>query len=118
MATQNHTADLAADREAFHRAFQARAQQMRLAERERAARLPVAINAKACEATREAVREVMRAVNAGDCIGVAVVAIYRGREYELITAGEAARDPTFARGAVADLADSLAKQQHRANRSR
>ena len=63
------------------------------------------------ESTRECIREVMRAVSAGECIGIAMAPLYRNKRYDLIICGEAARSPTFARGMVAALGDDLAKLQ-------
>jgi len=59
--------------------------------------------------TREAVRAVMRDVNAGDCIGVVIATMYRNREYKFAVCGAAERDTTFARGMVLDLLDHMRK---------
>jgi hypothetical protein len=57
--------------------------------------------------TREAVREVMRDVNAGECIGAVMATMYRNREYKFTVCGEAERSRTFARGMVLDLLDQM-----------
>jgi hypothetical protein len=57
--------------------------------------------------TREAVREVMRDVNAGECIGAVMATMYRNREYKFTVCGEADRSRTFARGMVLDLLDQM-----------
>lgn len=66
------------------------------------------LNHVASDDTRECVRAVMRAVNAGECIGVAMAVMYRSRGYDLMVCGEAARSRTFTRGMVEDLSDKLA----------
>lgn len=44
-----------------------------------------------------------------DIVGIAFVAMYRGRRYVVGTAGEATRNPTFTRGMIAALDDELAE---------
>jgi hypothetical protein len=45
-------------------------------------------------------------------IGIAYVAIYSQRHYEVNFCGEAERSPTFTRGAVGALDDSLSRLIH------
>lgn len=60
--------------------------------------------------TKEALRELLAAAEAGDMIGIAFAAMYRRRRYLVDTAGEASRNPTFARGMVQALNDELGKR--------
>lgn len=57
--------------------------------------------------TVDALHELLAEAKAGEVIGVALVAMRRNREFLVATAGEAHRSPTFARGMVAYLDDSL-----------
>ncbi len=59
--------------------------------------------------TVDALHHLLADAMAGEVIGLAVVAMYRGREFVVATAGEAHRSPTFARGMVATLDDALGK---------
>lgn len=45
----------------------------------------------------------------GQLIGIAFAAMYRKKEYMVDTAGEASRNPTFARGMLGALEDKLAQ---------
>lgn len=46
----------------------------------------------------------------GDLIGLAMVMMYRERQFGVQTCGELDRNPTFCRGAVAALDDKLARR--------
>lgn len=46
----------------------------------------------------------------GDLIGIAMVMMYRDRQFGVQTCGELDRNPTFCRGAVAALDDKLARR--------
>lgn len=52
---------------------------------------------------------LLAAAKSGNLIGLAFVAMYAGREYEASTVGEARRNPTFTRGMIRALDDTLAK---------
>lgn len=64
--------------------------------------LDVSDTAKCVEALSEGVKDK-------SVIGLAFVAIYAQRNYEVHVCGEAARSPTFTRGAVGALEDKLAR---------
>lgn len=57
--------------------------------------------------TIAALKELLAHAKAGQIIGLAFVAMYKGRRYITNTAGEAKRNPTFTRGMVAALDDQL-----------
>lgn len=57
--------------------------------------------------TMEALGELCRQAKDGELIGMAYVALYRGRVYTVDAAGEAFRNPTFTRGILRALDDML-----------
>ena len=63
--------------------------------------------------TVNALTQLLEEARAGDLIGVALVAMYKHREFTTATAGEAHRSPTFARGMVAHLDDTLGEISRR-----
>lgn len=60
--------------------------------------------------TVQCLQELLAEARAGDLIGVAFAAMYRRRRYIVDTAGEAYRNPTFARGMVDALHDLLGQR--------
>lgn len=60
--------------------------------------------------TVECLRELLMEAQQGDMIGIAFAAMYRRRKYIVDAAGEAYRNPTFARGMVDALHDELGKR--------
>jgi hypothetical protein len=60
--------------------------------------------------TIECLETLLEAARRGDLIGIAFAAMYKKRSYITHAAGEAHRNPTFARGMVATLDDLLARQ--------
>lgn len=56
-----------------------------------------------------ALRELLDHAETGRLLGIAFAAMYRGRHYIVNTAGEAQRNPTFTRGMLAALNDSLGR---------
>lgn len=62
-----------------------------------------------------ALEQLLNAARRGQIIGLAFAAMYTGREYIVNSAGEAYRNPTFARGMVAALDDQLATMTRRAD---
>lgn len=59
--------------------------------------------------TVEALQELLSAAKSGHIIGIAFVAMYRGRQFIVNTAGEARRNPTFTRGMLRALDDRLSE---------
>jgi len=57
--------------------------------------------------TVRALEELLADARSGRMIGIAYAAMYRSRHYIVNAAGEARRNPTFARGMVAALDDRL-----------
>lgn len=57
--------------------------------------------------TTEALIKMAADAGRGELIGIAYVAMYRGREYYIGFTGECARNTTWTRGMVADLHDEL-----------
>jgi hypothetical protein len=55
-------------------------------------------------------RQLLEEAERGDIIGVAFAAMCRRRRFFVSAAGEANRNPTFARGMVAALDDELGKR--------
>lgn len=65
--------------------------------------------------TAKCVSQLEADVKANRLIGLAYVAIYAQRHYEVHVCGEAERSPTFARGAVGALDDKLSRRIHGSN---
>jgi hypothetical protein len=57
--------------------------------------------------TVECLEQLLAAARKGQVIGLAFVAMMKRRSYVVNTAGEAHRNPTFARGMVSSLDDEL-----------
>lgn len=57
--------------------------------------------------TGEALTQLLDLHHRGELIGIAFVGMLRQRRYFVNTAGEAHRNPTFARGCVSALDDEL-----------
>lgn len=57
--------------------------------------------------TIDCVTQLYNEAHQGDLIGMALVALYRGRRYLVHTSGECLRQRTFTRGAVADLDQTM-----------
>lgn len=53
----------------------------------------------------------------GELIGIAFAAALKGNNYIVNTAGEAYRNPVYARGIIAVLDDQLSRRIHRPNDS-
>lgn len=62
--------------------------------------------------TTEALTQLLELARSGELIGIAFGGMLRQRGYFVNTAGEAHRNPTFARGVVAALDDSLSNRIH------
>lgn len=62
--------------------------------------------------TVDCAQDLLRMAQAGELRGLAFCAILRGNNYIVNTAGEAHRNPTFTRGMVAALDDSLSHRIH------
>lgn len=62
--------------------------------------------------TVECLETLLEQALSGELIGVAFGAILRGNNYIVNTAGEAYRNPTYARGVVAALDDQLSHRVH------
>lgn len=60
--------------------------------------------------TVEALTQLLDLAQRGELIGVAFAGMLRQRRYFVNTAGEAHRNPTFARGCVGALDDELARR--------
>lgn len=67
---------------------------------------PIALSTDTVECLEDLLDEARR----GELIGLAFAAMYRRRRYFVETAGEAYRNPTFARGMVDALHDLLGKR--------
>lgn len=63
--------------------------------------------------TVDALEQLLDEARRGHVIGVAFAAMYKQRRYITNTAGEAHRNPTFARGMIASLDDELSAMVHR-----
>lgn len=63
--------------------------------------------------TVDALHHLLAEAKAGEVIGLAVVAMYRGREFAVATVDEENRSPTFTRGMVAALDDQPGKMSAR-----
>lgn len=62
--------------------------------------------------TVECLQLLLRRAKRGEVIGLAYCAMLKQRAYIVNTAGEAHESPTFARGMVAALDDSLSNRIH------
>jgi hypothetical protein len=62
------------------------------------------------EVTVGELRILSREAYAGELVGIAYVAIYRGRNYSVHCSGEASRNPTYTRGAIRALDDFVSKK--------
>lgn len=60
--------------------------------------------------TTTALRQLLQLAESGELIGIAFAAMMKQRRYFVNTAGEAHRNPTFARGIVAALDDDLGQR--------
>lgn len=60
--------------------------------------------------TEEALAQLLELAQRGELIGVAFAGMLKQRRYFVNTAGEAYRNPTFARGCVSALDDELGKR--------
>ena len=60
--------------------------------------------------TVKCLEQLLRAARQGQVIGLAYAAMLKRREYIVNSAGEAHRNPTFARGMVSALDDQLGDQ--------
>lgn len=60
--------------------------------------------------TVDALRQLLDEAETGEVIGLALVVMYQGRSFSVTTSGEAHRSPTFTRGMVAYLDDSLSER--------
>lgn len=60
--------------------------------------------------TEEALAQLLDLARRGELIGVAFAGMLKQRRYFVNTAGEAHRNPTFARGCVSALDDELGKR--------
>lgn len=58
----------------------------------------------------QALEEMLAMARRGELIGIAFAGILKRRSYFVNTAGEAHRNPTFARGCVSALDDELGKR--------
>jgi hypothetical protein len=62
--------------------------------------------------TAHCLEALCRSVREKRLIGLAYVAIYQQRHYEVHLCGEAGRSPAFTRGALGALEDKLSRLQH------
>jgi hypothetical protein len=62
--------------------------------------------------TEDALIQLLDLARRGELIGIAFAGMLKQRQYFVNTAGEAHRNPTFARGVVAALDDSLSNRIH------
>jgi len=60
--------------------------------------------------TVQALRQLLAEAERGEIVGVAFAAMYKRRNFFVGAAGEAYRNPTFARGMVCALSDQLGVQ--------
>jgi hypothetical protein len=65
--------------------------------------------------TEEALTQLLDLARRGELIGVAFAGMLKQRRYFVNTAGEAHRNPTFARGMVAALDDELGTRMRGGN---
>jgi hypothetical protein len=65
--------------------------------------------------TVECLEVLLTQARRGEVIGIAFAAMLKRRAYITNTAGEAHRNPTFARGMIATLDDELASRVHNGN---
>lgn len=63
--------------------------------------------------TEEALAQLLDLARRGDLIGVAFAGMLKQRRYFVNTAGEAHRNPTFARGCVSALDDELGQRMRK-----
>jgi hypothetical protein len=63
--------------------------------------------------TVEVLEQLLALAQRGELIGIAFAGMVRQRHYFVNTAGEAHRNPTFARGMIAALDDELSDQARR-----
>jgi len=63
--------------------------------------------------TVECLEQLLAAARSGELIGIAFAGMLKRRGYIVNTAGEAHRNPTFARGTVAALDDQLSGRVRR-----
>lgn len=63
--------------------------------------------------TEEALAQLLDLARRGELIGVAFAGMLRQRRYFVNTAGEAHRNPTFARGCVSALDDELGQRMRK-----
>jgi hypothetical protein len=70
--------------------------------------VPVTISHDTVEARQPCLGDAQR----GKIMGVAFPVMYKGRDYIVITAGEAHRSPTLARGRVQAVDDHLMHKVH------
>lgn len=68
--------------------------------------------------TEQALMQLLDLARRGELIGVAFAGMLKERRYFVNTAGEAHRNPTFARGLVAVLDDSLSNRIHHRGETR
>lgn len=64
----------------------------------------------ASQDTVACLRDLLARAERGEVIGVAYAAMHKRRKYTVHACGEAARNPTFARGMVGALSDDLAQR--------
>ena len=60
--------------------------------------------------TVEALTQLLELARRGELIGIAFAGMFKQRRYFVNTAGEAHRNPTFARGMIAALDDELGRR--------
>lgn len=65
--------------------------------------------------TQEALEQLLDLAQRGELIGIAFAGMLRQRRYFVNTAGEAHRNPTFARGCVSALDDQLGQKMRSAH---
>lgn len=63
--------------------------------------------------TEEALGQLIEMARRGDLIGIAFAGMLKQRRYFVNTAGEAHRNPTFARGCISALDDELGQRMRR-----
>jgi hypothetical protein len=61
--------------------------------------------------TVQRLRSLLEQAEAGELVGLAWVAMYRGRDYTVNTCGAMHKNPTFCRGAIAALSDEVSRHQ-------
>lgn len=60
--------------------------------------------------TIECLEQLLEHAKRGDLVGIAFAAMLKRRGYIVNSAGEAHRNPTFARGMIASLSDQLGQR--------